>query len=250
MLQSLSSCESERPASESVIWSADDSPCADGVAFIANDLAQAKTGAITPFGGAAKRCFDLGLSLLLLPLAAAVGLPIACLVALSGGSPIYGHLRVGLSGRRFRCYKFRTMIVKAEDELQLILEQNSLARQEWLARFKLENDPRVTPLGRWLRATYLDEIPQIWNVLRGDMSWVRPTPIIPAEMSKYAIYLSSYLACRPGVTGLWQMMRRSDTTYAERVAFDVAYARKWSMTRDIVILIRTIPHILFAGADR
>lgn len=250
MLQSLSSCESERPASENVTRCADASPCIDGVPFRPNDFAQPKTGAISPFGGVAKRCFDLGLSLLLLPVAAAVAAPIACLVALNGGSPIYGHFRVGWNGQRFRCYKFRTMIMKAEDELQIILEQNSMARQEWLDRFKLENDPRVTPLGRWLRATYLDEIPQIWNVLRGDMSWVGPRPIVPAEMGKYALYISSYLACRPGVTGLWQMMRRNDTTYAERVAFDVAYAGKWSVTRDVMILIRTIPHVLFAGADR
>jgi len=241
--------ERPRQRAEQWVWRGDADTFADGVPFHARDLLQPEAGAISPFGGAGKRCVDLVLSVLLLPVAAAVALPVACLVALSGGSPIYGHLRVGWNGRLFRCYKFRTMIVKAEDELQIILEQNPMARQEWLDRFKLENDPRVTPLGRWLRATYLDEIPQIWNVLRGDMSWVGPRPIIPDEMSKYTIYLPAYFACRPGISGLWQTRRRSETTYTERVAFDVEYARKWSVARDLMILFLTIPRILFAGND-
>jgi lipopolysaccharide/colanic/teichoic acid biosynthesis glycosyltransferase len=249
VLQSLSSCESGRPTSENVTCRVGAISCADGAPFQTSHLAQPTAIAISPFGGAAKRCFDLVLSLLLLPLTGIVALPIACLVMLNGGRPIYGHPRIGCSGRLFLCYKFRTMIVRAEDELHIILEQNPIARQEWLDRFKLERDPRVTPLGRWLRTTYLDEIPQIWNVLRGDMSWVGPRPIVPEEMSKYAGDLPSYLACRPGITGLWQMMRRSDTTYAERVAFDVDYARKWSPTRDLTILVRTIPRLLFPGDD-
>jgi lipopolysaccharide/colanic/teichoic acid biosynthesis glycosyltransferase len=138
------------------------------------------------------------------------------------------------------------MTVEAEHALDAILEHDEIARRQWLDRFKLENDPRVTPLGRWLRKTYLDEIPQIWNVLRGDMSWVGPRPIVTEETDKYGNFLSAYLACRPGITGLWQINRRSDTTYAERVAMDDQYARKWSVPRDLAILLLTIPRMLFA----
>ncbi len=203
----------------------------------------------TPLGGSAKRCIDILLSTLLLPLAAILSLPVACLVALGGGSPIYGHLRVGWNGKLFRCYKFRTMVVEAEDELQAILERDPAARIQWLERFKLANDPRVTPLGRFLRSTSLDEIPQIWNVLRGEMSWVGPRPVILDELAKYGSQVSAYLACRPGITGLWQVRRRSDTTYDQRVAFDVEYARTRTVARDLAILCQTIP-CLFAARDR
>jgi lipopolysaccharide/colanic/teichoic acid biosynthesis glycosyltransferase len=188
-------------------------------------------------------------AILLLPLFLFFSLPIACLVALRGGSPIYGHFRVGWNAKPFRCYKFRTMVVEAEDQLQAILERDPAARLEWLERFKLENDPRVTPLGRLLRDTNLDEIPQIWNVLRGEMSWVGPRPIVPDELDKYGAHLSSYVACRPGITGLWQIKRRKSTTYDDRVAYDVEYVRNWSIARDIMILIRTAPW-MFGPRDR
>lgn len=199
--------------------------------------------AAAPIGGFAKRCFDVTLSFLLLPLAAILALPIGCLIAINGGAPIFEHLRVGRNGKTFRCYKFRTMVVEAADELQAILEHNPAARQQWLEHFKLENDPRVTPFGRFLRDTGLDEIPQIWNVLRGEMSLVGPRPVIPDELDKYGAQLSAYLACRPGVTGLWQIRRRRNTTYDERVAFDVDYARNWSMGRDVLIFILTLPRM-------
>ncbi|HEY3637844.1 MAG TPA: sugar transferase [Rhizomicrobium sp.] len=215
----------------------------------ADDFRITVTPATAPLGGLRKRCFDIVLSILLLPLVAILSVPIACLVALGGGSPIYGHLRVGWNGRPFRCYKFRTMVAEAEDELQAILERDPAARLQWLERFKLENDPRVTPLGRVLRYTSLDEIPQIWNVLCGEMSWVGPRPVIQDELSKYGSQISSYFACRPGVTGLWQIRRHSNTTYDERVAFDVDYAGNWSTARDIVILVRTIPS-MFAARER
>jgi undecaprenyl-phosphate galactose phosphotransferase len=207
------------------------------------------TRAIVPVGGPAKRCFDILLSILLLPLAAILSLPIACLVAIHGGSPIYGHLRVGWNGKLFSCYKFRTMVAEAEDELQAILERDPEARLQWLERFKLENDPRVTSLGRFLRYTSLDEIPQLWNVLCGEMSWVGPRPVIPDELAKYGTQVSSYLVCRPGVTGLWQIRRHRNTSYNERVAFDVEYARHRTAARDLAILFLTIP-CLFAARDR
>ena len=205
--------------------------------------------AVCPAGGFGKRCFDVLFSLLVLPLAIILSLPIACLVAFDGGLPIYGHLRVGWNGKLFRCYKFRTMVAEAEDELQAILEADPAARLQWLESFRLENDPRVTRLGRLLRYTNLDEIPQIWNVLRGEMSWVGPRPIISDETTKYGSQLTAYLSCRPGISGLWQIRRRRGTTYDERVAFDVEYMRTWSMARDIVILVRTVPWI-FAPRDR
>ena len=205
--------------------------------------------AATPLGGTTKRGFDVALTLLLVPIAALVTLPVALLIAVKGGAPIYGHLRVGWNGRLFRCYKFRTMVAEAENELQAILERDPAARVEWLERFKLANDPRVTPFGRFLRTTNLDEIPQIWNVLRGEMSWVGPRPVIPDELAKYGAQLGNYLACRPGVTGLWQIRRRDHTTYDERVAMDVDYARHWSIARDLAILVMTIPWI-FAARNR
>lgn len=247
MFQELSSCDSNRLCREDVVWRAGEQGFPDDVA-IGENAERAIVEGGSPFGGAAKRGFDLVISLLLLPIAALVAVPIACLVALDGGSPIYSHTRVGWNGRLFRCYKFRTMYVEAEHSLQRILEQDEMARQEWLDRFKLENDPRVTPLGQWLRKTYLDEIPQIWNVLKGEMSWVGPRPVIPAEMCKYGALQSAYLCCRPGVSGLWQINRRNETTYGQRVDFDVQYARKWSAARDIMIMLLTIPRIVFADS--
>jgi lipopolysaccharide/colanic/teichoic acid biosynthesis glycosyltransferase len=219
------------------------------IRFSAEMPGQRKVAEQSVVGGMAKRSFDLALSILALPLATGVALLIALLVALSGGNIIYAHARVGRNGRPFRCYKFRTMKVEAENELRTILERDPVARQQWLEQVKLENDPRVTPLGRWLRRTCLDEVPQIWNVLRGDMSWVGPRPVVADEIGKYGRFVSSYLACRPGVTGLWQIQRRSGMTYAERVAFDVEYARKWSLARDLMILFLTIPRIVFARDD-
>lgn len=205
--------------------------------------------ASAPVGGYTKRCFDILLSILLLPLAALVSLAIVLLIAFDGGPPIYGQLRVGWNGKLFRCYKFRSMVAGAEDELQAIFARDPAARLQWHERFKLENDPRVTRLGRFLRSTSLDEIPQIWNVLRGEMSWVGPRPVIPDELAKYGPHDSAYLACRPGVTGVWQIRRRADTTYDQRVAYDVEYARSRTLAGDVAILCLTVPY-LFTRGDR
>lgn len=248
MLQELTSYESSRLRVEDAVRRENETACTAGVQF-GESTRQPTVEGKSPFGGGAKRGFDLAISFLLLPVAAVVGVPIACLVALNGGEPIYGHTRVGWNGRPFRCYKFRTMNVEAESALERILEHDETARQQWLDRFKLENDPRVTLLGRWLRRTYLDEIPQIWNVLRGDMSWVGPRPIVPAEMGKYEGFQSAYLRCRPGVSGLWQIRRRNDTSYEQRVDYDVQYAQNWSAGRDLAIIFLTLPRILFADGD-
>lgn len=248
MLQEFRKCENDRLNHEGLSWAVSEYRVAD-VPVHSEGSQQPLIANHSPFGGKAKRTLDLVASILLLPLATLVALPIACLVALDGGNPIYGHTRVGWNGRLFRCYKFRTMDLKAEHKLRSILERDAAARQQWQDRFKLDNDPRVTPLGRWLRKSYLDEIPQIWNVLRGDMSWVGPRPVVPAEMDKYGDFQPAYLGCRPGVSGLWQINRRSGTTYAERVGFDVQYARNWSPTRDLVIMMLTVPRMLFANSD-
>lgn len=200
-----------------------------------------------PIGGRVKRCLDLFVSLLLLPVAAVLTLPIVLLIILGGGNPIFRHLRAGWNGRLFCCYKFRTMIADADEALEKLLFRDRDAREEWFERYKLERDPRVTRLGWFLRSTNLDEVPQIWNVLRGDMSWVGPRPVISDELSKYGRHLPYYLACRPGVTGLWQVCRRSNTSYGERVALDAEYARNWSVASDLRILLVTIPKIVAAN---
>lgn len=195
---------------------------------------------------AAKRRLDIALSIFFLPVVLIIGLPIALLVALEGGRPLYRQIRVGRNGRLFTCYKFRTMTHDANARLRAALRDDPDARRAWFDRFKFENDPRVTRLGWFLRKTSLDEIPQVWNVIKGDMSWVGPRPVILDELLKYGADLPAYLACRPGITGMWQVNGRSDTTYRQRVAFDVHYAKNWSVMLDLRILLMTIPRVLTA----
>lgn len=210
------------------------------------ELSKADFRVASSRGEQAKRFVDICLTVLLLPVALACALPIALPIWLQGGSPIYRHLRVGRNGQLFFCYKFRTMVPGADKKLQALLQDCPEARREWLRHFKLENDPRVTRLGWLLRKTSLDEIPQVWNVIRGDMSWVGPRPVVLDELGKYGTNLPAYLACRPGITGLWQIKGRSDTTYEQRIAFDVDYAERWSILLDLKILIMTIPRVLSA----
>lgn len=197
-----------------------------------------------PVGGAAKRRLDIALAVLFAPLFLALAVPIALLIALDGGRPIFAHMRIGRNGRPFRCYKFRTMIPDSETKLVSLLRDDFEARQQWHSSFKLTNDPRVTRLGWFLRKTSLDELPQLWNVLRGDMSWVGPRPVTEPELGKYGSSLPAYLSCRPGLTGLWQLHRTGETTYEQRVAFDVQYTEQWSIAGDLWVLLRTIPYVL------
>ncbi|MGA2129108.1 MAG: sugar transferase [Xanthobacteraceae bacterium] len=201
-----------------------------------------------PLGGAPKRLLDatvaLGGLILLFPLM----LCCALVVALTSPGPVmFRHRRIGFAGRPFYCLKFRTMVVDAEARLREHLARNPDARQEWETSHKLQNDPRITPLGQLLRKTSLDELPQLINVLRGEMSMVGPRPIVDGEVEKYREEFALYVSSRPGLTGLWQVMGRNSTTYAERVAYDVAYLRDWSLANDVRIIIRTIPHVL--GSD-
>ncbi|MGX9962477.1 sugar transferase [Roseomonas sp. F4] len=201
----------------------------------------------TPVGfqAAAKRALDiLGAGALLLFCLPAF-LVIAALVRMDGGPAFYAHERVGRGGRLFGCLKFRSMVADADRRLAELLDRDPLARAEWEATRKLKADPRITAIGRFLRATSLDELPQIINVLKGEMSLVGPRPVQSAELAVYyGPAAQHYMAVRPGITGPWQVGGRNDTSYAQRVALDVAYARHHSLLGDIAILLRTPKAVL------
>jgi lipopolysaccharide/colanic/teichoic acid biosynthesis glycosyltransferase len=187
-----------------------------------------------------KRMLDLVLGMLVLPLV----LPI-CLVLMiaikctSRGPVLYRHIRVGRNGRRFYLYKFRTMVTNSQHILRMHIARNHDARQEWKQQHKLQVDPRVTSLGRVLRRTSLDELPQIFNVFLGDMSFVGPRPIVPAEIARYGRAFDIYAAAKPGITGLWQVNGRGAVSYGRRIALDVEYVKTWSIVCDLKILLNT-----------
>jgi lipopolysaccharide/colanic/teichoic acid biosynthesis glycosyltransferase len=200
-------------------------------------------GAASP-GRVAKRTLDMAVAVLALLCLSPLLLAIALLVKTDGGPALFAHGRIGQHGRRFRCLKFRTMGVDAERRLQDLLAADPAAAAEWAATQKLTADPRVTDIGAVLRKTSLDELPQLLNVLRGEMSLVGPRPIVAAEVSRYGDSIACYYAVQPGVTGLWQVSGRSETTYAYRVQLDAAYVRNWSFWRDLAILLKTLPAVL------
>jgi exopolysaccharide production protein ExoY len=172
---------------------------------------------------------------------------IICFVATviaSPGPALFRHKRVGFNGKHFDCFKFRTMVADAPERLRGLLESDPSAAAEWATNRKLKHDPRVTAIGAILRKSSLDELPQLFNVLKGDMSIVGPRPVTDEELERYATSVGAYLACRPGITGLWQVSGRSSTTYDKRVACDTFYARNWSMALDAKIVIVTIPSLL------
>ena len=188
-----------------------------------------------------KRIFDITATvvggILILP----VALIVAVLIYLDSPGPIvFGHKRVGQGGKEFPCYKFRSMVPNAQEALEIYLKENPAAREEWERDFKLKDDPRVTKIGKFLRKTSLDELPQLWNVLIGDMSLVGPRPIVRAEVEKYGEYINDFYLVPPGITGVWQVSGRSDTTYEERVLMDSWYVHNWSVWIDIVYLVKTV----------
>ena len=187
-----------------------------------------------------KRAFDIVFSASALLFLAPLLLLLAVIIRLDGGPALFAHTRVGRDGKPFPCLKLRTMVVDAEEQLARLLERDPEARAQWQARFKLDNDPRISRIGRFLRATSLDELPQFINVLRGEMSVVGPRPIVEAECERYGQHLHAYLAQRPGLTGLWQVSGRSDVSYAERVDMDMEYLRSGSMLKDIQIILATV----------
>jgi undecaprenyl-phosphate galactose phosphotransferase len=191
-----------------------------------------------------KRSFDVLAASLLLLLCAPLMVAIAFLVMRDGGPALYRHRRVGSGGRPFPCMKFRTMHINADVMLKDILARDPAATAEWAATQKLRDDPRITMIGQVLRRTSLDELPQLLNVLRGEMSLVGPRPIVAAEVAFYGHQIADYYEARPGITGLWQVSGRSDTSYPRRVQLDVWYVRNWTLWHDIAILLKTVPAVL------
>ena len=184
-------------------------------------------------------------ALVLLVLLGPLMLIVTLLIWQRDGAPIlFGHYRVGRGGKLFRCLKFRTMLLNSEELLARVLADDPQARAEWARDQKLLNDPRITPVGRFLRSTSLDELPQLINVLRGEMSLVGPRPITVAELTRYGRVRWHYLSVQPGITGLWQVSGRNNTTYEERVALDRHYVERRSLSVDVAILFRTVRVLL------
>ncbi|WP_234836538.1 sugar transferase [Sinorhizobium meliloti] len=195
---------------------------------------------LQPLGGRPKRGLDLAVGstalVLALPLMAVVALLIK---VITGGPVLFVHRRIGFNGTPFDCYKFRTMAENADQVLEEYLACNPRAAEEWRETQKLKNDPRTTLLGQMLRKSSLDELPQLINIIRGEMSCVGPRPIVAGEMSRYGAVTYEYLKTRPGLTGLWQISGRNDIDYASRVALDAQYVRNWSIWTDLIILAKT-----------
>jgi Undecaprenyl-phosphate galactose phosphotransferase WbaP len=192
----------------------------------------------------AKRSFDIVGALILGLLFSPLILAIIALIRIEGEPILFWHKRIGRNGRIFHCVKFRTMVRNAEHVLRHLLDEHPELRDEWTKNFKLRNDPRITITGRVLRLTSLDELPQLWNVLRGEMSLVGPRPVVRAELLRYGRNASRYLAVKPGLTGLWQVKGRNDTTYRRRVAMDKFYVQNQSVLLDIYILAATPAAVL------
>lgn len=191
-----------------------------------------------------KRAFDVVGALSIIAMLSPALLVLAFMVGRDGGPPIYGHERVGFNGRKFKCLKFRSMVINSREVLEEVLRTDPVARAEWDKDFKLKNDPRITRVGHFIRKTSLDELPQLWNVVRGDMSLVGPRPVIEDELSRYAGDVDYYLMAKPGMTGLWQVSGRNDVDYETRVYFDSWYVKNWSLWNDIVILFKTVGVVL------
>ena len=187
-----------------------------------------------------KRLFDMACSFLLLVLLSPLFAWLSWKVSRDGGSPFYGHVRIGQNGRPFKCYKFRSMIINSQEVLRNLLESDAEARAEWEKDFKLKHDPRITPVGAFLRKTSLDELPQLWNVFTGEMSLVGPRPVVQDELERYGRDVAYYLLVKPGMTGLWQVSGRNDVDYSTRVYLDSWYVKNWSLWSDIAILFKTV----------
>lgn len=202
-------------------------------------------------GIGAKRAFDVMAASAMLLFAVPAMFFIAIIMFSTDRGPIlFSHERIGQNGKRFKCLKFRSMVVNSQEALRRHLELFPQARAEWEATQKLRDDPRITPLGRFLRVTSLDELPQLINVIRGEMSLVGPRPIVQDEVVRYADQIEHYSAVRPGITGLWQVSGRSDCDYDQRVQLDTLYVRQWSFTGDLVILIKTIKVVILRTGSR
>ncbi|HMF65473.1 MAG TPA: sugar transferase [Edaphobacter sp.] len=187
-----------------------------------------------------KRCADVLLVLLSAPVTLLAMGVVSVMVMLSSPGPIfYSHRRIRKNGAFFSMWKFRTMCLNSAEVLDEYLARHPKARTEWNKTHKLRHDPRITPIGSFLRRYSLDELPQLWNVLVGQMSLVGPRPIVAAEVEKYSDSFDCYCRVKPGLTGLWQVSGRSEVTYEERVALDCQYVEQWSLQKDVLILLKT-----------
>jgi len=193
-----------------------------------------------------KRIFDIGFSLSVLIFFSPLYLAIALLIYLSSsGSVFYSQERVGKNSQLFTCTKFRTMMVGADQILQDLLDQCPQQKAEFQSSFKLKNDPRITAIGKWLRMTSLDELPQFWHVLTGEMSVVGPRPLVPEELGKYGEAIDQILTVKPGITGLWQVSGRNNIPYVRRVQLDLFYSRHRNLGLDLWIILKTIAVVIF-----
>jgi Undecaprenyl-phosphate galactose phosphotransferase WbaP len=214
--------------------------------FFSHDtvLLSFRDGLSRPLARATKVAFDIVAAALLLLVMTPMFLVLILLIRRDGGPALYAHRRIGVHGRPFICLKFRTMVMDADRVLDAAIAQASPLAAEWAATRKLANDPRITWIGRFLRRTSLDELPQLVNILRLEMSLVGPRPIVENEIPLYGESIAQYYAIRPGLTGLWQVSGRSNISYARRVQLDVWYVNNWTMWHDIVVLLKTIPAVL------
>ena len=202
-----------------------------------------KATRFTETGRLAKRLLDLGLTLVFMPLLLPLSALLALIVRLDSGGPVlFTQTRVGRKGQPFRIFKFRSMAVGAEGQQQALSELNQASGP----LFKIREDPRLTPVGRWLRRSSMDELPQLINVLRGEMSLVGPRPGLPQEVEQYKRWHRQRLDVMPGITGLWQVSGRSEVAFDEMCLLDIYYLENWSLAMDIVLILRTIPKVFWS----
>lgn len=187
---------------------------------------------------AGKRVLDVALVIAMAPFVLPILLPLILLVALNGGRPLYSQIRIGKNGRHYRMWKLRSMVTNADEKLQYYINSDPEVKLEWERAQKLKNDPRVTYIGRFLRKTSLDELPQLWNVLRGDMSLVGPRPMMVDQRSLYPGL--DYFELRPGITGLWQVSARNESTFSDRARFDTRYNQRLSLLQDVRLIFATV----------
>jgi exopolysaccharide production protein ExoY len=200
---------------------------------------------------ATKRTIDIVGALTFFALFGPLYLVVALCVGISMGRPVhFWQHRLGVNGQRFRFYKFRSMVRNSDVVLDEFLSRNDMARTEWDTFQKLEKDPRITPIGQFIRKLSLDELPQFWNVLKGDMSLVGPRPCMERQRSLYGKGWEHYCAMRPGITGLWQVSGRNRLSYARRVELDVEYVSNWSLWLDIKILLKTVRAVVTGEGSR
>jgi lipopolysaccharide/colanic/teichoic acid biosynthesis glycosyltransferase len=209
-----------------------------------SSLSRGITRQLSSYPTRQKRIFDILLSLTILPILIPVIAVLYVIVRMDGGPGFFGHRRIGRNGESFKCWKVRTMVTDAQERLDELLATDPVARAEWKRDRKLTNDPRVTRLGNFLRRSSLDELPQIINVLRGEMSLVGPRPVTEPELEMYGARKSAYLKMRPGISGLWQVSGRNDISYSERVQLDWDYANSVSLVLDAKILAKTVDAVL------